>query len=240
MLFKSREQQVLDHVKKEIEARLDNAEVPFEIKKFLLDKWSYLLAGIFFRSGDQHPDWEAGWQTVDALLWSLAPKQDKEETGQLLRLLPTLLERLEDGCDVMEYEAGPRDALFSLLSVLHANVVGSAMRMHQVENSSLTQLRGVADIGMTDEELANLVQENAVKDGHGSSGAAVDSTGLDHLKLGDAMRLLTADGEKLLFLQWVSPTGRMYLFADEGGLDTVSLTRARLLDRLSNGEARLI
>ena len=59
-----------------------------------------------------------------------------------------------------------------------------------------------------------------------------------HLKVGDRILLNTSEGEKTLYLQWTSPMGGMYLFADEEGFDAVSLTRARLLERLHSGEAR--
>ena len=62
---------------------------------------------------------------------------------------------------------------------------------------------------------------------------------LDGLKVGDWLRLLVDGREKTLCLQWVSPMGGMFLFADQEGYDAVSLTRARLADKLAKGEAAL-
>jgi hypothetical protein len=67
-----------------------------------------------------------------------------------------------------------------------------------------------------------------------------DVPDLDALKVGGAIFLKTAEGGKTLYLQWVSPMGGMYLFADTEGFDAVSLTRARLVERLRNGEMRFL
>ncbi|MBK6743009.1 MAG: hypothetical protein IPG66_08540 [Hydrogenophilales bacterium] len=46
--------------------------------------------------------------------------------------------------------------------------------------------------------------------------------------------------EKQLVLQWVSPMRGMFLFTDVEGYDAVSLTRARLKEKLVRSEARLL
>lgn len=239
MLFKSRERQAHDHIREEIEGRLAKTGAPREVSDFLLNRWSYLLAGIYFSHGDQHPDWEAGWQTVNALLWSLVPKRDREETEQFLRLLPTLLARLQDGCDAMNLDNTERDALFSQLALLHAAVARAGLQAQPDEDGPITHLGMDADLEMSDEELASIGEEAPEVDLSESAEANPDAPGIDALQIGDRIRLKTAEGEKTLFLQWASPMGGMFLFADAEGFDAVSLTRARLVDRLSSGDARI-
>lgn len=235
MLFKSRERQVHEHICQEIEARLARTGAPQEIRQFLLDRWSYLLAGIYFSHGDQHADWEAGWHTVNALLWSLAPKRDQEETEQFLRLLPTLLGRLQDGCDAMHLAAGERDELFSLLALLHAAVARAGLQAARDAEGPKTRLGRDADLVVTEAELAGLAAETVA----GGPAGRVDEAAVDGLAVGDSVRFTIEGEEKSLLLQWVSPMGGMYLFADGEGYDAVSLTRARLIDKLSRGEAAL-
>ena len=238
MLFKSRERQVHEHICQEIEDRLERSGAPGEIRQFLLDRWSYLLAGIYFSHGDQHPDWEAGWHTINALLWSLAPKRDQAETEQFLHLLPTLLERLQDGCDAMNLAAGERDGLFSLLALLHAAVARAGLQAAKDAEGPVTQLGRDADMTFSEDQLAGLEAESM-------SMEAVqvippgDTAGIDALQVGDRVRFHVGAEEKALFLQWISPMGGMYLFADEEGYDAMSLTRARLADKLRRGEAAL-
>lgn len=237
MLFKSRERQVHEHIVGEIEDRLAKSGAPAEIRRFLLDRWSYLLAGIYFSHGDQHPDWEAGWHTVNALLWSLAPKRDQEETEQFLRLLPTLLGRLQDGCDAMNIEEAERDELFSQLAMLHAAVARAGLQAERDAEGPTTQLGRDADLVFSEDDLANLDAGSVEAAVPELVGSAVDRSAIDRLAVGDSIRLRTEDGEKQLFLQWVSPMGGMFLFADQEGYDAVSLTRARLLEKFARGEA---
>jgi hypothetical protein len=206
----------------------------------LLNRWSYLLAGIYFSHGDQHPDWEAGWQTVNALLWSLVPKQDREETEQLLRLLPTLLERIQDGCEAMNLDDAERDALFTQLTMLHAAVARAGLQAQPDEEGPITHLGLDADLEMGDEELASLGEQMPQVVVPEGAAMVSDVPDLDALKVGGAIFLKTAEGGKTLYLQWVSPMGGMYLFADTEGFDAVSLTRARLVERLRNGEVRFL
>lgn len=241
MLFKSREHQVHEHIREEIEIRLTRTGAPREIRDFLLNRWSFLLAGIYFSHGDQHPDWEAGWQTINALLWSLVPKEDRTETEQFLRLLPTLLGRLQDGCEAMNLDAAECDALFSQLAMLHAAVARAGLQALPDEEGPITRLGGDADMEMGDEELASIGEQAPLVESEESGNEAEpDAPGIDSLQVGDSLWLNTADGGKTLYLQWASPMGGMFLFADAEGFDAVSLTRARLVERLKTGDAKLV
>lgn len=238
MLFRSREQQALDHIRKEIESRLAKADTPQEIGDFLVNRWSYLLAGIYLNNGDHHPDWEAGWQTVNALIWSLVPKQGRQETEQFLRLLPTLLERLQDGCEAMHLEAAERDSLFSQLAMMHAAVARAGLQPQLDEEGPISLLGPDADMSMSNEEMASLTAHapeiEAPVDGKNQTAM----TELGQIKLGDGIVLNVNGEEKILYLQWVSAMGGMYLFSDPGGFDAVSLTKSRLASRLRNGEVK--
>lgn len=233
----NRERQVLEHIRGELQSRLANSGAPQEISLFLTGRWASLLAGIYMNHGDMHPDWMAGWQTVNALVWSLAPKADRTETEQMLRLLPTLLGRLQDGCDALNLDPAERDALFSQLAMMHAAVAREGLQAKAGENAPVTQLAKDADRAMDGDELANLSVPVAVGE---VADPEAGSYELDQIKLGDGLWLKKAGGEKLLYLQWVSPMGGMYLFADAEGYDAVSLTKSRLLDRLHNGDARWV
>ena len=238
MLFKSRERQVHDHICREIESRLERTGAPREIGDFLLNRWSYLLAGIYFSHGDQHPDWEAGWHTVNGLLWSLTPKRDQAETEQFLRLLPTLLGRVQDGCDAMNLAEAERDQVFSLLAMLHAAVARAGLQASRDADGPVTQLGRDADLVVSEDELAGLDAATPSLEKPRGDGAR-DQILMDDLRIGDSIHFrMDGDGRKL-YLQWVSPMGGMFLFADEDGYDAVSLTRARLAEKLLRGEASL-
>lgn len=240
MLFKSRERQVHEHICQEIENRLARIAAPREVRGFLLERWSYLLAGIYFSRGDQNPDWEAGWHTVNALLWSLTPKQGPEETEQFLRLLPALLGRLHDGCEAMNLEPAECDALFTQLAMHHAAVTRDGLQAANDAEGPITQLGLDADRGFSEEEMAALGDQGVpVEVAKAAPEPEPEPATLEGLKIGDGIRLQVEGREKTLFLQWISPTGGTLLFADQEGYDAVSLTRARLAEKLARGEATL-
>jgi hypothetical protein len=248
MLFaKSQEQQVRQHIRQEIERRLSRAPASEEIRSFLLQHWSLLLFGIYANHGDQHQDWEAGWHSVNALLWSLTPKQPGHETQQLLRLLPTLLGRLQEGCEALGLAQPERDQLFAHLALLHAGVVRGSLQEDVAEQGPMTLLGEDADLDMDDTELVDLVAsgeegELAVEVPFAPPVSAgtptTDHAGaIGNLKVGDAVYFRLAEADKTLFVQWISPMGGMYLFADEAGSNALSLTLARLAEKFASGEA---
>lgn len=237
MLFDKREERVHERICAEIEARLRKTGAPREIRSFLLDRWSFLLAGVYFSHGDRHPDWEAGWHTVNALLWSLAPKVDQAQTERFLRLLPVLLERLHTGCDAMRLDALERDRFFSSLTLLHAAVVRAGLGHAQDRDGPVSRLSQDADRVFSDEEMAGLVTDSLPDEGVGAQGG--EAPGIERLRISSGARFLVDGVEKQLYLQWLSPMGGMYLFADRAGCDAITLTRARLSAKLASGEARL-
>lgn len=233
MMFKSREREVHGHVCQEIENRLARTDAPREVRHFLLGRWSYLLVGIYSSRGDQHPDWEAGWHTVNALLWSLTPKRDAEAAGQLVRLLPTLLGRLHDGCDAMRLQGPERDELFAQLALLHAAAMRDALHAGGA-GGPLAGLGADAERAFTDAELAALAPAEMTSPPETGPAEAVDG-----LRVGDRIRLCVEGRDKTLSLEWISPARGMFLFAGKDGYDAMSLSRSRLLDKLAKGEVRL-
>lgn len=235
MFFKSRDRQVRERIRKQIENRLAMTGAPREISAFLLERWSALLAGIYFSGGDRHPDWEAGWHTVNALLWSLVPKTDRQETQQLLRLLPTLLERLQEGCEAMKLPVAERDQMFGQLAMLHAAVVRAGLQA-TAEEGALTRFSEETELGMGETELASLGTVAVTPaDPVGTNAPVRHADIIGRLRVGDPLVFRLREGEKRLFVQWISPMGGMYLFADDQGLNALSLTLPSLENKLAQG-----
>lgn len=249
MLFmKSQDRQIHQHIRREIERRLSRSGAPQEIRVFLLERWALLLHGIYTNHGDAHPDWEAGWHSVNALLWSMHPKQPGKETQQFLRLLPTLLSRLQEGCEAMGLPQEERDRLFSQLALMHAAVVRGGLQGDCDDDGPDTQFGLDDELDMGEEELIGLVSDDEDGQIHvpitndAKISAPVSTT--DHagaigsLQVGDAVYFKqAARGETPLTVQWISPMGGMYLFADEIGSNALSLTLARLAEKFAAGDA---
>ena len=200
------------------------------------------MTDIFMAKGNQDPDWQAGWDTVNALLWSLAPKQGREETTLLLKTLPNLLARLQEGCSALGLPGPERDAFFERLAMLHAAVAREGLHDGMALNPD--EAGGTAPMDMAGEPEVDLSRLPPPHHDNANAVAALgpDSAGqpLPALALGCRIRLRVGLEDKTLLLNWLSPMGGMYMFTNEEGLDALTLTRARLEAKFRLGEAQLI
>lgn len=233
---------VLTRVRGEVERQLQDSGAPEEIHGFLTQHWSRLMTNIFMAKGNQDPDWQAGWDTMNALLWSLAPKQGRKETTLMLRALPNLLARLQEGCIALGLPAPERDAFFQRLAVLHAAVARAGLH-----GEAATALDGTMDEfsvgdqqGETGVDLSTLPSSSNGNELVSEDKGPTVGHGLPDLKVGSRISLRVGVEDKLLRLNWLSPMGGMYLFTNEDGLDALTLTRARLESKFRQGEARLL
>lgn len=225
------ETKVLAKIRAELEKHLRDHGAPEDVGTFLLRHWARLMAAIYLAKGNRHADWHAGWDTVNALLWTLSPRTGREQTETMLRILPTLLERLHQGCDALALPAAERDALFGLLAQMHAAIAREGLKYPPCGGAA--GLAGALD----DEREANLsgLMPNAMApDGNAPTAEPVK------LERGSRIALIVHGEERIMVLDWVSPAGGMYLFTNEQGLDALTFTRARLMQRLRAGEARVL
>ena len=238
LLFQDHPQEVTDRVRSKLENLLQRARAPEEVRAFLMEHWAHLLVSISLERGESNADWAAGWDTVQALLWSLEPKSGLADTEQLLGLLPLLLERLQDGCAALGLNDAERDAFFSELAMQHAAIVRAGLRAAREVRSVSADMGTVAD--RYSSRLSDLPASESDIRIHGKAGLDEVALNVRQLTLGDQVCFVTSEGEKTLNLQWVSTMQGMFLFADADGYNALSLTRARLQEKVNRGEARLL
>ncbi len=199
------------------------------------------MTDIFMVKGNQDPDWQAGWDTMNALLWSLAPKHGRAETTLFLRALPHLLSRLQEGCIALGVPTVERDAFFERLAMLHAAVAREGLQAGSGNDSEgagkhLDDAEGV----VTSFNFSELPAPTCEPRGAASQDAIASSEIVPSLKVGSRIRLRVGREDKVLMLNWLSPMGGMYLFTNEEGLDAMTLTKARLVSKFRQGEAQLV
>lgn len=233
------EQTVFHRIQAEMDGYLKEHDAPEEVHGFLRLNWVRLLTNIYVAKGNQHADWLAGWDTVNALLWSLAPKTSRRETEKMLHMLPTLLARLHEGCAALSMSVAERDALFERLAMMHAAVARAGLRCRSQPEKAVTHLAQVPD----PDERADLAVLNPPRnmpiefDPPPEAGTPLP---LPELKIGDRVRFRQSAQSRILYLNWISPAGGMYMFGNEQGLDAITLTRSRLAERFTLGEAALV
>jgi hypothetical protein len=234
------EQDVLDRIRLEMARHLRENEAPEDVHDFLVRHWARLMTRIFMAKGNQDADWNAGWDTVNALLWSLSPKHGREETEKMLRMLPAILARLNEGCSALAIARGERDALFERLAMMHAAVARAGLKYPAGPEDPITGLSAMATIEETTSDIGRLVPPDPPVHVVRAQGHQADRAGLPQLKMGDRLHFTMAGEDRVLRVSWVSPVGGMYLFTNEQGLDALTLTRARLAERFEAGTASLV
>lgn len=233
------EKTVLQKIQTEMDRHLLEHDAPEEIVGFLHQYWARLLTGIFVAKGNRSADWLAGWDTVNALLWSLAPKTSRNDTEKMLHMLPTLLARMHEGCAALSIPLPVRDDLFERLAMMHAAVARAGLRCKSEPEAAITHLASMSE----SDEAVDLAVLNPPKNDpieFDSPPEANMPLPMPELKIGDRVRFRLHDHARTLYLNWISPAGGMYLFGNEQGLDAMTLTRARLADRFAQGQAALV
>lgn len=235
------ERDVLGRIRLEMEKYLHENEAPEDVHYFLIHHWARLMTSIFMSKGNQDADWNSGWDTVNALLWSLSPKHGRLETEKMLRMLPSILARMQEGCVALSIPTLEKDMFFERLAMMHAAVARAGLKYREELEQAVTRMATSAD-GGTQADLANLVPSalpaQASRETHGHGPASHPE--LPDLKLGDHVRFTMGKEDRVLRLNWVSPAGGMYMFANEQGLDALTLTRVRLAERFQAGAAHMV
>lgn len=230
------EREVLDRIRLEMNRHLLENQAPEDVHEFLVQHWVRLMTSIFMAKGNQDADWNAGWDTVNALLWSLAPKHGREETEKMLRMLPGILARLQEGCAAISVRAREKDVFFERLAMMHAAVARAGLKFRDPPDVCVTSLGSASeDESPSALDVSVPAREPQVVSGH----APVARHELPPLKPGDRVRFTLSKEDRVLLLNWVSPVGGMFMFANEQGLDALTLTRARLEERFHAGTACL-
>lgn len=214
-LAKRETQELAQAIAREAAARyLDDPTLPEEIRALLHEHWLTVLANAAAQGGENGSAWIEAVATMEGLVWSVRPKPTAEERQQLLRQLPTLLQRLRSGLDQADMSEEACKQFFTRLSRLHARAVQHGMQT-----------------------VASPAPPPSPAD---TSPQTLAPDPLDTLQRGSwfELRLEEEDSPSILRLSWVSPARTMYLFSNRQGARAIALTHSELSQRLASGEAR--
>lgn len=211
-----------------------------EIGAFIDRHWLAVMQADCLEGGEGGARWQADAATIDDLLWSCEPKSGFDDRRRLAGLVPSLLQRLNDGLDRLEVTAEQRasflDACFSLQTAAlkgggsDGGCKPAAAPPMPVREASEPVLEEITLAGRT---LFCLRQSGAVSLGWGS--------GAGPWGLGDWLRFHLPDGsERCGRLCWASPGNGMLLLANPDWPDAVAAMPAPLEAQLRNGRAAIV
>ncbi len=106
-------------VKKEIDDRIKNNEIPSSIITMLTDTWSKYLFICHLKTGEKGDQWTNALQTTDNLIWSLTPKDNEQDKTKLLSLIPKVQRELREGLNSILFNPFEITKIFQELEKLH-------------------------------------------------------------------------------------------------------------------------
>ncbi len=152
-------------VEQALNERLLGKTLPEVVVRLLQEAWSKVLMLTCLKHGVESPEWQAALQTMDDLVWSVAPHEDPEARLQLLELVPGLLKALREGMASAAFDPFSTSEFFSQLEVLHVQAFQRFKRAAAEAEVTPEQAEAVqADAGEGDLELPllELPAEDAV------------------------------------------------------------------------------
>ncbi|WP_298289268.1 DUF1631 family protein [Thiomonas sp.] len=94
-----------------------------QLRDFMLENWSTVLAESVLRFGEDAPDTQTYKQTASDLIWSVQPKTVDADRKALLKLLPTLVQRLGQGLDLISLADSKRQEFLTWLMDAQAQAI---------------------------------------------------------------------------------------------------------------------
>ncbi len=147
-----------------VEVGLAGNEVPPAIEEFLRQCWRDMLAFTYLEEGIDGPEWQSAIETMDDLVWSVAPKAGAEEQQRLVNMLPDLLKYLKEGMSRAGITKEQAKGFLSTLATLHAAAVhddmgrGSASTEREAEPASVSSIDASSEAAM-DDRAASVIRQ---------------------------------------------------------------------------------
>ncbi len=215
--------------------RFQNAGLPELVASFLRGPWSQVLAEIHLRSDAAVPDPQGYLALVDDLVWSVQLPQIRQDYARLVRLIPRLLARLNEGLVLIRYPQEPISIFLDELSALHDKVLEDHRRaIAAARAAGARRATEAVDAPVDESQPTTGTQDTAPSDHHGRARAARPSedgmVAPRDLMPGSTVDLLLAGVWVRAQLTWISRNRSLFMFISGSGLAHAMSRRS--MDRL--------
>ena len=222
-----------------INRALKDQQVGDAVREFLRRDWAQLLTLDYINEGEQGAHFNSHVETMRELIWSVQPKADMDARLMLVRILPGLLKRLREGTAEIDLSQKLTDRFFATLVILHANAVRPNAQPVPLPDITPEEIEAMTPAPAVDEAASAATATDA------ESAAPEEEDELTQraraLNKGDWVEFHYEDGTfRWARLGWVSGIKNTYLFSDQDGMNSFSISLHRLADKLRRGEAVLV
>jgi len=205
---------------------------------FLRKDWAGLLTSDYTSEGETGAHFNSHVETMRELVWSVQPKKDMDARLMLVRILPGLLKRLREGMTLQGVAAERTEKFFADLVVLHAHAVRptsqtvplpetEARAEEQAQAEATEQQYAQAVVAPVEDQLPELEDEFTLQ--------------VRDLVKGDWVEFHYPDRTfRWMRLGWFGGAKSTYLFSDQDGMNSFSISLPRLAEKLRAGEAVIV
>ena len=229
--------------------RFKSSALPEFVASFLRGPWSQVLAEAHLRIDSDDPDPRGYLALVDDVVWSVQPPLVRLDYARLLRLVPHLLGRLNEGLATIRYPQEPVSLFLDELSALHERALEDHRRARAAARDADGLEPGAAVQEAPEETPSSAMSLDGLFD-TSASGLLGDSRPADltpaaplsaprDLMLGSVVDLLLEGDWVRADLTWISHNRTLFMFVSDAGLSH-AMSR-RTMDRLdAQGRIRVI
>lgn len=219
-----------------INRALKDQPVEEVVREFLRRDWAQLLTLDYINEGEEGAHFNSHVETMRELVWSVQPKADMDARLMLVRILPGLLKRLREGTAEIELPQKIADRFFATLVILHANAVRPTTQPVPLPDITPEEIDAIAA-----QAAAETISAAAAEEPSAPEYEDEFSLRARNLDKGDWVEFHYDDGTfRWARLGWVSGVKNTYLFSDQDGMNSFSISLLRLTDKLRRGEAVLV
>ena len=215
----------------------DQPVVP-SIIEFLRKDWAALLTSDYTNEGETGAHFNSHVETMRELVWSVQAKKDMDARLMLVRILPGLLKRLREGMTLQAMSAERTEKFFAALVVLHANAVrptSQTVPLPETEEASAAEKEAAATEQQYVQPVAQAVEEEI------SELEDEFTLRVRELVKGDWVEFHYPDRTfRWMRLGWFGGIKSTYLFSDQDGMNSFSISLVRLAEKLRSGEAVIV
>ena len=208
------------------------------IIEFLRRDWAALLTSDYTEEGENGAHFNSHVETMRELVWSVQPKKDMDARLMLVRILPGLLKRLREGMAQHAIDAIRTEKFFADLVVLHANAVrptAQTIPLPETEEAQAVEKEALSQTAEQQAQPETAVEEEVpeLEDEY--------TARVRELVKGDWVEFHYPDRTfRWMRLGWYGGIKGTYLFSDQDGMNSFSISLQRLAEKLRSGEAVIV
>lgn len=200
--------------------------LPPPVLSLLGEGWRDVLLLAYLREGEYSTAWNHACEVVEQLIWSVQPKDGKDERQKLLKTIPELLKNIRDGLVNISFDQHRSAVLFSDLQRFH-----------------IAALRGERPGADKTEPIAESPRVEVAPEPEVEPSAPVDEFDrlAEALQVGQLLEWQDDSGGWVRGkLSWRSEVSESCIFVDRRGMKVGEMELCRIAALLRAGQARTI